>query len=172
MNQRILQSFGRNLEGEFYFDQLMRSMYATDASLYRDLPLAVAYPKNEADIIKLIAFAQEHKTSLIPRTAGTSLAGQCVGKGIVVDVSKHFNQILEVNKEEGWVRVQPGIVRDHLNHYLKNYGLFFGPNTATANRAMIGGMVGNSSCGSYSIVYGTTRDHVIEIKTILSDGST
>ncbi|MBP7477998.1 MAG: FAD-binding protein, partial [Chitinophagales bacterium] len=139
---------------------------------YRDLPLAVADPKNEADIIKLIAFAQEHKTSLIPRTAGTSLAGQCVGKGIVVDVSKHFNQILEVNKEEGWVRVQPGIVRDHLNHYLKDYGLFFGPNTATANRAMIGGMVGNSSCGSYSIVYGTTRDHVIEIKTILSDGST
>jgi len=150
---------------------MFRSMYATDASVYRELPLAVAYPKDESDIKKLIEFALREKISLIPRAAGTSLAGQCVGNGIVVDVSRHMNRIVEVNEKEKWVRVQPGVIRDELNNFLKPYGLFFGPNTSTANRAMIGGMVGNNSCGSYSIIYGTTRDHVLELKTILSDGS-
>ena len=171
MNPIILKQFAASLDGEFYYDQMMRSIYATDASLYRELPLAVCYPKNNQDIKKLIEFCIEREVSLIPRAAGTSLAGQCVGKGIVVDVSKHFNGILEINEKEGWVRVQPGVVRDHLNASLKKHGLFFGPNTSTANRAMFGGMVGNNSCGSYSIVYGTTRDHVLEIKTILSDRS-
>ncbi len=147
------------------------AMYATDASVYREKPVAVAYPKNETDIKKLIDFATSEKTSLIPRTAGTSLAGQCVGNGIVTDVSRYMNQILEINQQEKWVRVQPGVVRDELNHFLQPHGLFFGPNTSTANRAMIGGMVGNNSCGSYSIVYGTTRDHVLEIEALLSDGS-
>src|SRR5690606_22778149 len=118
-----------------------------------------------------IRFARENNTSLIPRTAGTSLAGQCVGEGIVVDVSKYFTQILEFNKEEGWVRVQPGVVRDELNRFLKPHGLFFSPITSTANRAMIGGMVGNNSCGTTSIVYGSTREHTLELKVILSDGS-
>ncbi len=169
--ENLLQQLQNQLSGELFFDNAMRALYATDASVYREMPLAVAYPKNEQDIKLLIAFASENKTSLIPRTAGTSLAGQCVGNGIVVDVSKHLNQILEVNKEEGWVRVRPGVVRDELNMFLKPHGLFFGPNTSTANRAMIGGMVGNNSCGSYSIVYGSTRDHVLELKTILSDCS-
>ncbi len=166
-----LQQLGKRLEGALHFDQLMRTLYATDASVYRELPLAVAYPKNKADIKTLIAFAREQHTSLIPRTAGTSLAGQCVGSGIVVDVSKHFTNIIELNKEERWVKVQPGVIRDELNNFLKPHGLFFGPNTATANRCMIGGMVGNNSCGSTSIKYGTTRDHVLELETILSDGS-
>lgn len=160
-----------SLEGELYSDEMMRRVYATDASVYRDLPLAVAMPKGAEDIRQLIHFARSAGTSLIPRTAGTSLAGQCVGDGIVVDTSRYLTQILEVNPDEGWVRVQPGVVRDELNHHLKPYGLFFGPNTSTANRAMIGGMVGNNSCGSYSIVYGTTRDHVLELRAILSDGS-
>src|SRR5207342_3929182 len=107
----------------------------------------------------------------IPRTAGTSLAGQVVGTGIIVDVSKHFTSILELNKEEGWVRVQPGVIRDELNMFLKPHGLFFGPETSTANRAMIGGMVGNNSCGSNSVVYGSTRQHLLEVKALLSDGS-
>jgi len=149
----------------------MKALYATDASVYRELPLAVALPKNIHDIKLLIDFAQENKISLIPRAAGTSLAGQCVGKGIVVDISKYFNQILEINTNENWVRVQPGVVRDELNVFLAAYGMFFGPNTSTANRCMIGGMVGNNSSGSTSIVYGSTRDHVLEMKTILSDGS-
>jgi FAD/FMN-containing dehydrogenase/Fe-S oxidoreductase len=159
------------LEGEFHYDYMMKALYATDASVYRELPLAVALPKNIHDIKLLIDFAQENKISLIPRAAGTSLAGQCVGKGIVVDISKYFNQILEINTNENWVRVQPGVVRDELNVFLAAYGLFFGPNTSTANRCMIGGMVGNNSSGSTSIVYGSTRDHVLEMKTILSDGS-
>lgn len=168
---RTLHLLKKKLKGELHTDQMMRALYATDASVYRELPLAVAYPKDESDIKKLIAFARQNKTSIIPRAAGTSLSGQCVGNGIVVDVSQYMTQILEVNAEEGWVRVQPGVIRDELNLFLKEYGLFFGPNTSTANRAMIGGMVGNNSCGSYSIVYGTTRDHVLELKTILADGT-
>ncbi len=159
------------LTGELHYDSLMRTLYATDASVYKMLPKAVALPKTVEDIKVLIDFARTHKTSLIPRTAGTSLAGQCVGDGIVVDVSKHFTKILEVNTEESWVRVEPGVVRDELNDFLKPYGFFFGPNTSTANRCMMGGMVGNNSCGSTSIVYGSTRDHTLELKTILSDGS-
>ncbi|MCB9272492.1 MAG: FAD-binding protein [Lewinellaceae bacterium] len=169
--QKQLQALRQQLHGELYFDELLRRLYATDGSIYRELPLAVAYPKDAGDIKKLLAFAREHGSSLIPRTAGTSLGGQCVGSGIVVDVSKHMNRILEVNAEEGWVRLQPGVIRDELNAHLKGYGLFFGPNTSTASRAMIGGMLGNNSCGTTSIRYGATRDHVLEVKAVLSDGS-
>ncbi len=166
-----LQQLSRELEGEFYYDDTIRTLYATDASAYREMPLAVAIPKTTDDIKKLIAFALAEKTSLIPRTAGTSLAGQVVGSGIIVDVSKYFTGIIELNAAEGWVRVQPGVVRDELNMFLKPHGLFFGPETSTANRAMIGGMVGNNSCGSNSIVYRSTREHLLEVKAILSDSS-
>ncbi|HEY0653875.1 MAG TPA: FAD-linked oxidase C-terminal domain-containing protein [Chryseosolibacter sp.] len=149
----------------------MRRLYATDASAYREIPLAVAIPASEKDLVTLITFARENKTSIIPRTAGTSLAGQVVGAGIVVDVSKHFNSIIEINKEEGWAIVQPGIVRDDLNQHLKPFGFFFAPETSTANRAMIGGMIGNNSCGSNSVVYGSTREHLLEVEAILADGS-
>jgi FAD/FMN-containing dehydrogenase/Fe-S oxidoreductase len=160
----------KELDGELFIDETTRRLYATDASAYRELPVAVAIPKTEDDIVKLIRFASANKTSVIPRTAGTSLAGQVVGAGIVVDVSKHFNKILDINKEEQWVYVQPGIVRDDLNHHLKSHGFFFAPETSTANRAMIGGMIGNNSCGSNSVVYGSTREHLIEVSAILSDG--
>ncbi len=166
-----LQKLSRALQGDLYFDKMMRTLYATDASSYRELPLAVAIPQTHEDLSILIQFANENNTSLIPRTAGTSLAGQVVGNGIIVDVSKHFNKILELNKEQGWVRVQPGVIRDELNLFLKPYDLFFGPETSTANRAMIGGMVGNNSCGSNSVVYRSTREHLIEVKALLSDGS-
>ncbi|MEO1627039.1 MAG: FAD-linked oxidase C-terminal domain-containing protein [Bacteroidota bacterium] len=164
-----LQRLSHALDGELRFDPLDQILYATDASVYRELPLAVALPRHEEDIRKLIQFANTHKVSLIPRSAGTSLAGQCVGSGLVVDVSKYMNRILEINPEEGWVRVQPGVIRDELNEALRPHGLFFGPNTSTANRCMIGGMVGNNSCGSTSIVYGSTREHVLELRTVLSD---
>src|SRR5690349_22513702 len=166
-----LQQLARQLEGDLYFDDAMRILYATDASAYREMPLAVAIPKTIIDIKKLIAFARNEETSLIPRTAGTSLAGQVVGDGIVVDVSKYFTQILELNKDEKWVRVQPGVIRDELNMFLKPHGLFFGPETSTANRAMIGGMIGNNSCGSNSVVYGSTREHLMEVTALLADGS-
>ncbi len=170
MQQKLLE-LQKTLNGQLLYDDLIRKIYATDASVYRELPLAVAYPINKKDIQRLIDFANQHKTSLIPRAAGTSLAGQCVGNGIVVDLSKHFTKIVELNEAEQWVKVQPGVIRDELNHFLKDKGLFFGPNTSTANRAMIGGMVANNSCGSYSIVYGTTRDHLLALTCLLSDGS-
>jgi FAD/FMN-containing dehydrogenase/Fe-S oxidoreductase len=169
--QTNLQQLAGQLEGDIYYDDTMRILYATDASAYRELPLAVAFPKSSNDLKTLIAFANKHKVGLIPRAAGTSLAGQVVGSGIVVDVSRHFTSILELNEEDRWVRVQPGVIRDELNVFLKPHGLFFGPETSTANRAMIGGMVGNNSCGSNSIVYRSTREHLLEVKAILSDGS-
>lgn len=171
VSNQLLAQLAGTLEGDFHYDTVMRTLYATDASAYREMPTAVAIPKSAEDIKKLIAFAANNGSSIIPRTAGTSLAGQVVGDGIVVDVSKNFTKILEINKEEHWVRVQPGVVRDVLNMELKKHGLFFGPETSTANRAMIGGMVGNNSCGSNSVVYGSTRDHLLEVHAILADGS-
>jgi FAD/FMN-containing dehydrogenase/Fe-S oxidoreductase len=168
MNFSALQ---KELEGSLFTDLTTRKLYATDASAYREMPLAVAIPKSESDLVKLIRFANVNKTSIIPRTAGTSLAGQVVGAGIVVDVSKHFNKIIEINQKEGWALVQPGIVRDDLNHHLRQFGYFFAPETSTANRAMIGGMIGNNSCGSNSVVYGSTREHLLEVNALLSDGS-
>jgi FAD/FMN-containing dehydrogenase/Fe-S oxidoreductase len=166
----IFTQFSDSIEGEFFFDDFTRRLYATDASAYRELPLAVALPKSSGDIRRIISLAREIGSSIIPRTAGTSLAGQVVGSGIVVDVSKYFNRILEVNKEEHWVRLEPGVIRDELNMHLNPYGLLFGPETATANRAMVGGMVGNNSCGANSLIYGSTRDHLLSAKMILSDG--
>ena len=171
MEENIFKDLIPSLNGEFYSSNTIRSLYATDASAYRELPFAVAIPRNKEDIKKIIAFASKNKSSIIPRTAGTSLAGQVVGNGIVVDVSKYLNRIIEVNPDRQWAIVEPGIVRDDLNFHLKEYGLFFGPETATANRAMIGGMVGNNSCGSNSIIYGSTRDHLLSLKMILADGN-
>ncbi|MGM0504140.1 MAG: FAD-binding and (Fe-S)-binding domain-containing protein [Bacteroidota bacterium] len=166
-----LKSFAKQLNGDLYTDLKTRLLYATDASAYREIPLAVARPKDKTDLIKLVKFANQHETSIIPRTAGTSLAGQVVGNGIVVDISRYFTQIIELNAEERWVRVQPGVILDELNMYLRPYGLFFGPETSTSNRCMIGGMVGNNACGSHSIIYGTTRHHTLSTKVILSDGN-
>jgi FAD/FMN-containing dehydrogenase len=162
------------LTGELYFDdspqhQVQLLAYSTDASVYQEKPIAVALPKNVADIQALIHFANEHGVTLIPRAAGTSLAGQVVGDGLVVDISKYFNQIIEVNVADKWVRVQVGVIRDDLNSYLKGFGLMFGPETSTANRAMIGGMVGNNSCGLHSIVWGAARDHLLEANVVWSD---
>ena len=167
-----LEKLHQSLSGTVLFDDLHKTIYATDASVYRKIPMAVAFPKDEKDLKTLIDFATEYQITLIPRTAGTSLAGQCVGDGIVVDVAKHFTSILEFDELAKTITVQPGIVRDELNVFLKPFGLFFGPNTSTSNRCMIGGMVGNNSSGSTSIKYGVTRDKVLQIDTILSDGST
>ncbi|WP_236975104.1 FAD-binding and (Fe-S)-binding domain-containing protein [Membranihabitans maritimus] len=159
------------IEGELFMDDLHQTIYSTDASIYKEKPVGVVFPKSREDLQRIVVFAKENNLSLIPRAAGTSLAGQCVGNGLVVDISRYMTNIIEVNVEEQWVKVQPGVIRDELNNFLKPYGLFFGPNTSTANRCMIGGMVGNNSCGSTSIEFGNTRDHVLEIETVLSDGS-
>ncbi|MDG2185589.1 MAG: FAD-linked oxidase C-terminal domain-containing protein [Mariniblastus sp.] len=164
---RLAPSF----QGELHLDPTTRKVYATDASVYQEIPAAVAIPKTVEDLQRLIQLAHQTGVGLIPRTAGTSLAGQVVGPGIIVDVSRHFTRIMEINRAEKWVRVQPGVVRDELNLVLSEQGLMFGPETSTSNRAMIGGMVGNNSCGSNSIVYGSTREQTIEIQGLLSDGS-
>ena len=171
IDQNILEKIGNKLSGSLVYDDLHKALYATDASVYRKIPLAVAYPKDEKDLQILIEFATSNNLTLIPRTAGTSLAGQCVGEGIIVDVSKHFTNILAFDELNKTITVEPGVVRDELNLFLKPFGLFFGPNTSTSNRCMIGGMVGNNSSGSTSIKYGVTRDKVLQIDGVLSDGS-
>ncbi|GAA4323681.1 FAD-binding and (Fe-S)-binding domain-containing protein [Pontixanthobacter gangjinensis] len=168
---QALKKLSGQLSGNLVFDDLWKSIYATDASVYREMPLAVSFPKNTEDLRILIDFARQHKTSLIPRTAGTSLAGQCTGDGIVVDVSRYFTDIIKIHPHKKTVTVQPGVIRDDLNRKLEKHGLFFGPNTSTSNRCMIGGMVGNNSSGTTSIKYGTTRDKLISLKVLLSDGS-
>ena len=154
---------------QLFTDSLHKIAYATDASVYREIPYGVAYPETIEDVLALMRMARERKTHLIPRAGGTSIAGQVVGSGIVVDISKHWNHILEINQEERWARVGPGVVRDELNIALKPYGLFYSPETSTSNRCCIGGMLGNNSCGTHSLVYGSTRHHVIACKGVLSD---
>lgn len=166
----LLDRLKQDIKGELYYDDLHRKIYATDASVYQEVPLAVAIPKTKEDLQKIVKWCFKNEVPLIPRAAGTSLAGQCVGEGIVVDISKNFKRIYDLNVEEKTVWVEPGVIRDELNVFLEPYGLHFGPNTSTANRCMIGGMVGNNSCGSSSIKYGSTRDHVLALDTILSNG--
>ncbi len=161
----------KRISGEVRTDPVALAIYATDASEYQERPLAVAMPANEADVGEIVRFAAAHRIPLIPRGAGTSLAGQVVGGGIVVDIGRHLNRVVSLDIERRRVRVQPGVIRNELNRYLAAYGLFFAPETSTAGWAMIGGMVGNNSCGSNSIAWGTTRDHLISARGFLADGS-
>ncbi len=157
------------LDGVLHTDINRRLLYATDASVFREVPAAVCLPAHAGDLKKILAFCQIHRLPVIARAAGTSLAGQVVGHGIVVDCSG-MNRILELNPEERWVKVQPGVILDDLNRHLEAYGLFFGPEASTGNRCMIGGMVANNACGAHSLIYGSTRDHTLEIKGLLANG--
>ncbi|TFH49323.1 MAG: FAD-binding oxidoreductase, partial [Bacteroidia bacterium] len=161
----------KELEGDLYTDTTQRILYATDASAYREVPVAVTRPKCTGDIKKIIAYARNEGLSVIPRGAGTSLAGQVVGPGIIMDVSRYMNRILEFNGEEHWIKVEPGVVLGDMNKYLAPFHLQFGPETSTANRCCMGGMLGNNSCGLHSLLHGSVRDHIIELEAILSDGS-
>ena len=167
----ILAQLRPSFEGEVQGDELHQMLYATDASVYKKRPLGVVFPKNEQDIVSVIHWANQHDISLTARAAGTSLAGQCVTNGVVVDVSRHMTKIIKLDLEKAQVIVEPGVIRDELNQYLAPYGLFFGPNTSTSNRCMIGGMVGNNSSGTTSIKYGATRDKVHRIDGFLADGT-
>jgi FAD/FMN-containing dehydrogenase/Fe-S oxidoreductase len=171
MTETAFKELRAQMDGDVFTDDIRRIIYSTDASDYKERPRAVVYPRHENDIRAIVRFAKREGITLIPRTAGTSLAGQVVGSGIVVDVSRYMNAILEVNEKEKWVRVQPGVVLDELNIALKHAGLFFAPETSTSNRSMIGGMIGNNSCGLHSLIYGTTRDHTLSIRAVLSDGT-
>jgi FAD/FMN-containing dehydrogenase/Fe-S oxidoreductase len=166
-----LDDLASKLEGDLKYDDITKTIYSTDASVYKEEPVAVVWPRVISDIRKVILFAGKEKSSITVRAGGTSLAGQVVSSGIIVDISRYMNRILEINKKDMWVRVEPGVVLDELNIALKDHGLFFGPETSTSNRCNIGGMLGNNACGSHSVIYGSTRDHTIELKALLSDGS-
>jgi len=170
-NGILFENLSQSIDGELYSDNTHRIIYSTDASSYRELPQAVVLPRNKEDVRKVLAFAREHGTSVIPRGAGTSLAGQVVGAGIVVDISKYMDRILEFNKDEKWILVEPGVNLSELNIYLKSYGLQFGPETSTSNRCRLGGMLGNNSCGLRSLIYGSVREHILEVETFLADGT-
>lgn len=157
--------------GEVRFDQASRLLYATDASLWQIIPVGVVVPRTQRDVVETVRIAAKHRVPLLPRGSGTSLAGQSVGCALVMDFTKYLNQVLEVNTEERWVRVQPGVILDELNAQLKSLGLKFAPDVAPSNRASVGGMMGNNSCGAHSILYGKTIDHVLEQRVILSDGT-
>nr|WP_319389821.1 FAD-binding protein [uncultured Cohaesibacter sp.] len=166
----LLDSLARGIKGSVRSDEVSRTIFASDASAYQQMPVGVVTPEDKEDLVTIIRFCQEHKVPLIPRGAGTSLAGQVVGGGLVLDM-RRFNRILDFSKEEKWVTVEPSVIRNSLNDWLAPHGLLFGPETSTANRAVIGGMIGNNSCGMHSIVWGSTRDHLLSCRAILADGS-
>jgi len=168
--QDIIHELKKRIQGEVRFDKISRILYSTDASIYEIEPVGVVIPKSSEDIQATVEIAAKNEVPIIPRGGGTSLVGQSIGAGIVVDCSKYLHRILEVNQEEKWARVQPGVVLDQINAHVKELGLFFGPDTATSNRANLGGLIGNNSSGARSIFYGKTIDHVLELKVQLATG--
>ena len=161
----------KRIDGDVRFDRYSRLLYSTDASIYQIEPIGVVVPRHKGDVQAVIEIANRLGVSVLPRGGGTSLAGQTVGHSVVLDFSKYMKEVFEVNKEELWCRVQPGLVQDELNAHVRGMGLQFGPDTSTSNRATIGGMTGNNSAGAHSLTYGKTLDHVLELTVLLSDGS-
>ena len=172
MRAGLGETIDSGIEGDLRLDPLTRTLYATDASIYEIAPAGVVLPRTVADVSHTLRTASEGGVSVVPRGGGTSLAGQTVGEGLQIDFSRYMNRILEVNAAERWARVQPGVVLDELNTALAPMDLQFGPDVSTSSRANLGGMIGNNSCGSHSILHGRTIDHVLELQVVLSDGST
>src|SRR5438477_3860839 len=170
MNEDLYDALKKRISGEVRFDKVSRFLYSTDASIYEIEPLGVVIPRTHEDVFAAMEITRDFGVPLLPRGAGTSLAGQTVGEAVVVDMSKYLNRVLEVNTEERWALVEPGVVQEQLNLHLKPMGYLFGPDTSTANRATLGGMMGNNSAGSHSIVYGKTIDHILEMDVVLSSG--
>lgn len=168
---KLEQALRSNVRGEVYFDQMSRGIHATDASHYQMMPACIVVPCDEEDCVQAVKIAGQFGLPITPRGGATSLSGQTFGTGMIVDVSKYMDQVLEVNVDEGWARVQPGVVRDRLNAQLAQHRLHLAPDPATANRATVGGMIGNNASGTRSIVYGKTIDHVISSKVVLADGT-
>ncbi len=168
----LVQELRRRVTGEVRFDKYSRILYSTDASIYQIEPRGVVIPRTAEDIQATVELAAKYSVPIVPRGAGTSIVGNSIGAGIILDCSKYLNHILELNAEEHWVRVQPGVVLDQLNSYLSAHNLFFGPDVATSSRASLGGMMGNNSSGARSVVYGKTLDHVLALEVLLANGET
>src|SRR5262244_1755309 len=170
MNDDLYQSLKARIQGDVRFDRASRLMYSTDASIYEIEPIGVVIPRTHEDVFATMEIARDFKVPVLPRGAGTSLAGQTVCDAVVMDMSKYLNRVLQVNSEERWALVEPGVVQEQFNLHLRPMGFLFGPDTATANRATVGGMMGNNSAGSHSILYGKTIDHVLEMHVVLASG--
>ena len=168
----LMQDLQKRIVGEVRFDAASRMQYSTDASIYQIEPLGVVIPRRPEDVIATVEVACQHGVPVLPRGGGTGLAGQTIGRAIIIDMSNYMHRVLECNTEEQWAWVQPGLVQDEFNAALRPHGFLFGPDTSTSNRATIGGMIGNNSAGARSILYGKTIDHVLEVEAVLSDGST
>src|SRR5437667_8698641 len=168
MNQDLYQALKARITGEVRFDRASRLMYSTDASIYEIEPIGVVIPKTHEDVFATMEIARDFRVPVLPRGAGTSLAGQTVGDAVVMAMSKLLHRVLEVNTEERWAIVEPGVVQEQLNLHLRPMGFLFGPDTATANRATIGGVMGNNSAGSHSMLYGQTIDQAVEMDSLHS----
>ena len=169
--QDIADELTRRVDGEVRFDPYSRLLYSTDASIYQMEPIGVVIPRTADDVQAVVEFAAGEGIPVLPRAGGTSLAGQTVNHAIVLDFSKYLNNVLEVNAEEGWARVQPGIILEQLTKQVASHGLQYAPDPTTANRACVGGGIGNNTCGAHSVIYGKTLDHIKELDVVLSDGS-
>ena len=167
----LAEELRKRVSGEVRFDPFSRVLYSTDASIYQMEPVGVVIPRSVEDVLAVIEIARDNRVPVLPRAGGTGLAGQSVNHAIVMDFSKYLNQVVEVNQEEQWVRVQPGIVLDQLNRYLAPYNLQYAPDPTTSNRACVGGGIGNNTCGAHSVIYGKTLDHIKEVDVVLSDAA-
>ncbi len=168
--RELAHELRRRVAGEVRFDKMSRVLYSTDASMYQIEPIGVVLPRSEEDVVAVVETANSHGAPVLPRGGGTSLAGQAVGRAVVIDFSKYMRNLLDVNVEEGWARTQPGIILDELNGLLRPHGVQFAPDPSTSNRGNVGGAIGNNSCGAHSIVYGKTVDNVRELRAVLSNG--
>ena len=168
----LVEELKRQVAGDVLFDKMTRVLYSTDASIYQIEPIGVVLPRTDEDVIAVVETANRYGVPVLPRGAGTSLAGQTVGQAVVMDFSKHMGKVLEVNVEEAWVRTQPGAVLDEVNRQMAPHGLLFAPDPSTSNRSNVGGALGNNSCGAHSIVWGKTVDNVREMDVVLSNGET
>ena len=169
--QKLERALRERLRGEVRFDDGSRALYATDASNYRQVPIGVVIPRDRHDVLETLALCRAMGAPILARGGGTSLAGQCCNVAVVMDFSKYMNRILEINKEERWARVEPGVVLDRLRSEAAKVGLTFGPDPATHNHCTLGGMIGNDSCGVHSVISGRTVDNVHELEVALYDGT-
>ena len=168
--ERLKQELEGKIQGDLLWDQMSRMLFSTDASLFQKTPLGVVLPETRTDLLQAVRTAAKYRVPILPRGGGTSLAGQAVTRGLVIDDSKYMTRVLEINPQERWARVELGIVLDNLNHALDPHGLFFAPDVATASRATVGGMLGNNSAGVRSVRYGRTVEHVAEVEVVLATG--
>ncbi|MSQ07139.1 MAG: FAD-binding oxidoreductase [Dehalococcoidia bacterium] len=169
--EELAEALRKRVTGEVRFDAFSRVLYSTDASIYQMEPVGVVIPRSVEDVLAVVELARDTGVPVLPRGGGTGLAGQTVNHAIVVDFSKYLNQVLEVNQQEHWARVQPGIVLEQLNQQMAAHGLQYAPDPTTANRACVGGGVGNNTCGAHSVIYGKTLDHVKALRVVLADGA-